>query len=130
MGVEVQRANLSPRALELIMTNEGGVDGTYRLLKNIMGLWLVQQCKRSFEAAGGKYDFPQLMELAAGAKPLGSLVNLNDSRFLNPADMPTEIQAYCRETKQAVPKTDGELIRCCYDAWPSNIAKFSIPLKS
>jgi rhamnulokinase len=116
MGVEVQRANLSPRALELNMTNEGGVDGTYRLLKNIMGLWLVQQCKRSFETADRKFDYPQLMELAARAKPLGSLVDLNHPRFLNPADMPREIQNYCRETKQAVPKGVGELIRCCYES--------------
>ncbi len=116
MGVEVQQAALSPRALELNMTNEGGLDGTYRLLKNIMGLWLVQQCKRSFDAAGRKYDYAQLAQMAAKAKPLRSLVNLNDPRFLNPPDMPKAIQNFCRETKQPVPKTDGELIRCCYES--------------
>jgi rhamnulokinase len=116
MGVEVEQAALSPRALELNMTNEGGLDGTYRLLKNIMGLWLVQQCKRSFDAAGRKYDYAQLAQMAAKAKPLRSLVNLNDPRFLNPPDMPKAIQNFCRETKQPVPKTDGELIRCCYES--------------
>jgi rhamnulokinase len=116
MGVEVEQAALSPRALELNMTNEGGLDGTYRLLKNIMGLWLVQQCKRSFDAAGRKYDYAQLAQMAAKAKPLRSLVNLNDSRFLNPPDMPKAIQKFCRETKQPVPKTDGELVRCCYES--------------
>ena len=116
MGVEVQQAALSPRALELNMTNEGGMDGTYRLLKNIMGLWLVQQCKRSFEAAGRKYDYAQLAELAAEARPLRSLVNLNDPRFFNPPDMPKAIQEFCRETKQPVPKTDGELVRCAYES--------------
>jgi len=116
MGVEVNKAVLSPRALELNMTNEGGLDGTYRLQKNIMGLWLVQQCKRSFDAAGRKYDYAQLVRLAAKAKPLRSLVNLNDPRFLNPTDMPKTIQEFCRETKQSVPKTDGELIRCCYES--------------
>jgi rhamnulokinase len=116
MGVEVKKANLSPRALELNMTNEGGVDGTYRLLKNIMGLWLVQQCKRSFDAAGRKYDYVQIAELAVKAKPFRSTLNLNDARFFNPPDMPKAIQAFCRETKQPVPKTDGELVRCCYES--------------
>jgi len=116
MGVEIQKAVLTPRALELNMTNEGGVDGTYRLLKNIMGLWLVQQCKRSFDAAGKKYDYSQLATLAAKARPLRSIVNVNAPRFLNPPDMPREIQGFCRETKQPVPRTEGELIRCAYES--------------
>lgn len=116
MGVEVKQAALSSRALELNLTNEGGLDRTYRLLKNIMGLWLVQQCKRSFDAAGRKHDYAQLSQMAAKAKPLRSIVNVNDPRFLNPPDMPTTIQEFCRETKQPVPKTDGELIRCAYES--------------
>lgn len=116
MGVEVKQAVLSPRALELNMTNEGGIDGTYRLLKNIMGLWLVQQCKRSFDLAGRKYDYAQLAVLAGKARPFRSIVNLNDPRFLNPPDMPRTIQEFCRETKQPVPKTEGELVRCCYES--------------
>lgn len=116
MGVEVKQAALSPRALELNMTNEGGLDGTYRLLKNIMGLWLVQQCKRSFDAAGKQYDYAQLGAMAAKAKPFRSIVNLNDPRFLNPPDMPKAIQKFCRETEQPVPKTEGELVRCAYES--------------
>ncbi|HEV7927272.1 MAG TPA: rhamnulokinase family protein [Verrucomicrobiae bacterium] len=116
MGVETPKAVLTARALELNMTNEGGIDGTYRLLKNIMGLWLVQQCKRSFDSAGRKYDYVQLAQLAAKSKPFRSLVNLNDPRFLNPPDMPKAIQEFCRETKQPWPKTEGELVRCCYES--------------
>jgi rhamnulokinase len=116
MGVEVQKAALSQRALDLNMTNEGGLDGTYRLLKNIMGLWLVQRCKRAFEERGRQYDYVQLAQMASQAAPLRSLVNLNDPRFLNPPDMPKAIQDYCRETKQPVPKTEGELVRCCYES--------------
>ena len=116
MGVEVKKAALTPRALALNMTNEGGIDGTYRLLKNIMGLWLVQQCKRSFDAAGKKYEYSQLAALAAKAKPLRSIVNLNDPRFLNPPDMPRAIQDFCRETRQPVPKTEAELVRCAYES--------------
>jgi len=116
MGVELKKAVLSPRALDLNMTNEGGIDGTYRLLKNIVGLWLVQQCKRSFDAAGRNYDYVQIAALAGKARPLRSLVNLNDPRFLNPPDMPKAIQEFCCETKQPVPKTDGELARCAYES--------------
>jgi len=116
MGVELKQAVMSPRALELNMTNEGGLDGTYLLLENILGLWLVQQCKRSFEAAGRKQDYAQLARLASSARPLRSLVNLNDPRFLNPPDMPGTIREFCRETKQPVPKTDGDLVRCCYES--------------
>jgi rhamnulokinase len=116
MGVEVKNAVLSARALEMNMTNEGGIDGTYRLLKNIMGLWLVQQCKRSFDAAGGNFDYAQLAALAAQVPPCRSIVDANDPRFLNPPDMPKAIQTFCRETKQPVPKTPGELVRCAYES--------------
>ena len=116
LGVEVPQATLTHRALELNMTNEGGIDGTYRLLKNIMGMWLVQQCKKSFEAAGQRLDYAQLTALAAKAKPLRSLVNLNDPCFLNPPDMPKAIQEFCRQTKQPVPQTPGELVRCALDS--------------
>lgn len=116
MGVEVQTASLTPRTLELNLTNEGGVDGTYRLLKNIMGLWLVQQCKRSFEARGSSTSYAELEQLASQAKPLRSIVNPDDSRFLNPPDMPKSIQEFCKETKQPVPKTEGELTRCARES--------------
>ncbi len=116
MGTEVKQASLSAQTLAYNLTNEGGIDGTFRLLKNIMGLWLVQQCKRSFEARGKKYDYAQLANLAAKAPALRSLVNPDDPRFLNPPDMVKAFQSYCRETKQPVPKTEGELVRCAYES--------------
>lgn len=116
MGVEVNKASLSPRTQELNLTNEGGLDGTYRLLKNIMGLWLVQQCKRAFDARGREYQYRELVRLAAKSPPLRSLVNPDDPRFLNPPDMPRAIQEFCRETSQPIPKTEGELIRCAYES--------------
>jgi rhamnulokinase len=116
MGVEVRKASLSARTQELNLTNEGGLDGTYRLLKNITGLWLVQQCKRAFEARGRKYEYKELARMAEKAAPLRSLVDPDDSRFLNPPDMPKAMQAFCRETRQPVPKTEGELMRCAYES--------------
>ena len=116
MGVEVGQACLEPRVLELNMTNEGGFGGTYRLLKNIMGLWLVQQCKRSFDSRGGQNDYNALGRAAAAARPLRSLLNVNSPQFYNPPDMPRAIQDFCRETGQFVPKTKGELIRCAYES--------------
>lgn len=117
MGVEVQRASLTPRTQELNLTNEGGLDGTYRLLKNIMGLWLVQQCKRAFDRRGKKpYEYAELAALAEKAAPLRSVVDPDDARFLNPPDMPKAIQEVCRSTGQRAPKTEGQLVRCAYES--------------
>jgi rhamnulokinase len=116
MGVEVNKPSLSQRTLELNLTNEGGLDHTYRLLKNIMGLWLVQQCKRSFDSRGNTLDYAQLARLAAQAPALRSLVNVDDARFLNPPDMPKAIQSFCRDTGQPIPRTEGELTRCAYES--------------
>lgn len=116
MGAEVQEASLTPQTQQWNLTNEGGLDNTFRLLKNIMGLWLVQQCKRSFEARGKRYDYAQLAKLAAQSRPGRSVVDPDDPRFLNPLDMPKAIQECCRETGQPVPRTEGELVRCAYES--------------
>ena len=116
MGVEVAKASLAERTQALNLTNEGGLDGTYRLLKNIMGLWLVQQCKRAFDARGKSYEYRELARLAARSPALRSLVNPDDPRFLNPPDMPKAMQDFCRETGQPVPKSEGELVRCAYES--------------
>src|SRR5207244_13569014 len=83
MGLELRRAQLSQRVSEFNLTNEGGVDDTYRLLKNITGLWLVQQCKRAFDNAGKKLDYPKLVRMAKVAPPLRSLVDPDDPLFMN-----------------------------------------------
>jgi rhamnulokinase len=116
MGVEVSSALLGKRVLELNLTNEGGVNFTYRLLKNIMGLWLVQQCKRSFDSRGKQHDYDALVRLANESPPLESLVDPDDARFLNPPDMPAAIQSFCRETDQTAPETEGSLVRCALES--------------
>ncbi|MFM7100203.1 MAG: FGGY-family carbohydrate kinase, partial [Verrucomicrobiota bacterium] len=107
---------LSERALRYNLTNEGGVDGTWRVLKNVMGLWLVQRCRAALEAGGGPVDYPVLMEQAAQATPCRSLVNPDDGRFLNPADMPAALRDFCRETGQPGPLSPGEGVRCALDS--------------
>ena len=116
MGLEVPEAVLTSRALELNVTNEGGVDGTYRLLKNIMGLWLVQQCRLSFERRGNHLEYDELTSLAASAEPFRSLVDPDDPRFLAPDDMTEALASWCRETRQPVPETEGQFIRCCLES--------------
>jgi len=102
--------------LELNVTNEGGVDGTYRLLKNIMGMWLLQQSRRAFAEKGKELSYEQLERMAAEAPAFRSLVNPNDDRFLNPPDMPSAIQDFCRETNQPVPETEGQVARCIFES--------------
>jgi rhamnulokinase len=116
VGIESPAPLLSPRALELNVTNEGGVDGTWRVLKNVMGLWLVQRCRHAFAQRGGTDDYARLTALAEAAAPLRSFVDPDDPRFLNPIDMPAEIQAFCRETNQPVPEDEGALIRCVLES--------------
>jgi len=116
MGAEIQKASLTPQTLAHNMTNEGGVDDTYRLLKNIMGMWLVQQCKKSFEKEGKNYTYAELEQMATKATALRSIVDPDDSRFLNPADMPKAMQEYCKETGQPIPTTEGELMRCARES--------------
>uniref|UniRef100_A0A7C4QUR1 Rhamnulokinase n=1 Tax=Schlesneria paludicola TaxID=360056 RepID=A0A7C4QUR1_9PLAN len=116
LGLELPHAVLTPRALELNVTNEGGIDGTYRLLKNIMGLWLVQECRRSFERNGQHVDYQALTALAGAAPPFRSLVDPDSAEFLAPADMPAAIREWCQKTAQPIPDSPGTLVRCCLES--------------
>ena len=116
IGVEVADAVLTPQALAYNVTNEGGVDGTYRLLKNVMGLWLVQELRRSFERAGRPRDYADLTRLAAEATPFGPLVDPDDAAFLSPADMVAAVQEFCRRTGQRPPESDGAFVRCALES--------------
>lgn len=116
MGLEVSQAILTPQALARNVTNEGGVDGTWRLLKNIMGLWLVQECRRSFERQGRTTSYADLTQAAARAKPFASLVDPDAPEFLAPTDMPTAIRAWCQQHGQPVPADDGALVRCALES--------------
>ncbi len=116
LGVELHEPDLSPRSFELNLTNEGGVDGTYRLLKNIMGLWLVQECRRSFAKGGSGSDYAALVTAAESAPAFRSLIDPDDARFLNPPDMPAAIAQFCGETDQPIPGSEGEFVRCALES--------------
>ena len=116
LGLEVDDAILTPEALEQNVTNEGGIDGTYRLLKNIMGLWLVQECRRSFERDGREVGYDAITSMAEQAEPFKSFVDPDHPDFLSPDDMPTAIRERCNATGQPVPETDGELVRTALES--------------
>jgi rhamnulokinase len=116
MGLELPHPVLSQRALELNVTNEGGIDGTYRLLKNIMGLWLVQECRRAFERAGKSLSYSELTRLAAAAKPFCALVDPDAMAFLAPPDMPAEIVKWCQARGRPAPSTEGEFVRTALES--------------
>jgi len=116
MGVELPAPVINEEVRAANFTNEGGVRGTTRFLKNIMGLWLVQECKRSFARQGIDLNYDQLVQLAGSAAPFKSIINPDDARFLLPEDMPKAIAQFCTETNQPVPSSPGEYIRCCLES--------------
>lgn len=111
LGAEVAQPVLSPRAFELNLTNEGGIGGTIRLLKNIAGLWLVQECRRTWAKAGQEYDYATLTKMAEGASPHLAFINPDEPEFAQPGDMPARIVDHCRKTGQAVPQDPGQFVR-------------------
>lgn len=116
MGIESQSPIISEHTRRLNFTNEGGVDGTTRFLKNIMGMWLIQEVQRIWEGEGMKYSWPEMVELARKAEPFKFLINPDDSMFLNPRDMTQAVRDYCYQTAQGTPQSHGETIRCIYDS--------------
>ncbi len=116
MGVEVPGPVVTDKCRELNFTNEGGVGGTIRLLKNIAGLWLIQQCRAVWQRGGRQYDWSQLTQAAQAAKPLVSLVNPDDVRFVAPDNMPESLRGFCEETGQSVPESDGAVVRCALES--------------
>ena len=116
MGTELLEPAINEKSLAFDFTNEGGVDGTFRFLKNIMGLWLVQECRRTWARGGEAFSYDELTRMAAEAAPLRSLVEPDYGDFLKPGDMPSRIRAFCEKTGQAVPRSKGEVVRCALES--------------
>jgi rhamnulokinase len=115
MGVEKRAPLITEQSAALNLTNEGGVGGTFRVLKNITGLWLVQQCQRAW-ARERAYSYAELVQLAAAAPPCGALIDPGANAFMNPPDMPETIRQACRETGQEPPASVGPMTRCILES--------------
>ena len=115
LGVEEKSPILTKEALERNFTNEGGVGGTIRFLKNVTGLWLVQQCRKAWESTR-TMGYEELTKLAGEAPPFQALIDPDDPAFLNPPDMPEAIRAYCRKTGQKPPATEASFIRAILES--------------
>ncbi|HEX9372561.1 MAG TPA: FGGY-family carbohydrate kinase, partial [Roseiflexaceae bacterium] len=107
---------LSDAAQELNVTNEGGVAGTIRLLKNVAGLWLAQESRRQWQREGISYGWEELLALADQAAPFASLIDPDAPEFLHAGDMPERIRAFCRRTGQPAPASVGAVVRCCLES--------------
>lgn len=116
MGVELSKPVINEQSRTLGFTNEIGYGGTVRLLKNIIGLWILQECRRQWAREGAKYEFAQLEKLAVATPPFVTLINPDDPRFLSPDNMPEKIADFCRETNQPVPASPGAHVRCMYES--------------
>ncbi|MFD0670191.1 rhamnulokinase family protein [Cohnella sp. GCM10027633] len=116
MGTEVDKPVINETAQKLNFTNEGGAYGTIRLLKNIMGLWIINESRREWERQGASYSFPELVRMADQAEPFQQFIEPDDESFLAPGDMPSRIADYCRKTGQQVPQSHGQTVRCILES--------------
>ncbi|MBV9624131.1 MAG: rhamnulokinase [Acidobacteria bacterium] len=111
VGTELDSPRITPDAMRLNFTNEGGVCGTTRLLKNVMGLWMLQGCRRAWAASGKTFEYRELMELAAEEPAFVHVLDPDDERFLRPADMLSAINQFCESTQQPAPRNPGAYVR-------------------
>ena len=116
LGTELDSPVITPDALRLNFTNEGGVNGTTRLLKNVMGLWMLQGCRQSWAAQGHSYDYRELIELAARETSFRYLIDPDDQSFLRPADMLAAIDKFCTRTHQPTPQEPGAYVRTVFES--------------
>jgi rhamnulokinase len=116
VGAELDRPLVTPACRARNFTNEGGIGGTTRLLKNVCGLWLVQQCRAAWQRAGKDWTWEQLTALAAEAPPLGTLVDPNHPSLVAPADMPEAIRKLARDTGEPVPESTAAVVRTALES--------------
>jgi rhamnulokinase len=116
LGAELDSSCTNAKAQAAMFTNEAGVGDKIRFLKNIAGLWLVQECRRAWLKSGEEYTYQRLAELAANEPGGRTLVNPAYPSFQTPGDMPGKIAEYATATGQPVPNTPGQFVRCCLDS--------------
>lgn len=111
MGIESKDAIINARSSELNFTNEGGIEGTTRFLKNITGMWILEQCRKEWKAQGKDYGWGELAQMEQSGEAFRSMINPDDPMFANPASMLSAIREYCQKTGQPVPETDAQVAR-------------------
>ena len=116
MGIETRHAVINERSYALNFTNEGGIEGTTRFLKNICGMWLYERCRKEWPEEVRRLSHPELQGSAMDVEAFRSIINPDDAMFANPPSMIEAIQQYCRQTCQTVPQTPPELCRCIFDS--------------
>ncbi len=116
MGTELHAPRIDDATAKFDFTNEGGAFGTIRFLKNIMGLWLIQESRRQWRREGCEYSFAQLEAFARECKPFACFINPDDPSFATPGNLPERIREFCRRTGQYVPVSVGEIVRCIYES--------------
>jgi rhamnulokinase len=116
MGVETAAPIITPKALAGGFTNEGGIGGTIRFLRNIAGLWLISECRRQWQREGSEYSWDALLDRAEREEPFRYIIDPDAPELLNPPDMPAAIRALCRESGQEPPETVGAVVRCCLES--------------
>lgn len=116
LGIEVKTPVITPLSEQYAFSNEGGVEGDIRYLKNVMGMWLVQESRRQWQREGKEYTFAELAKLGAQAKPFQRAINVDDIRLRSKGNVPEVISLLCEESGQEPPQTPGEVIRCINDS--------------
>ena len=116
MGIETKQPIISEESFRHNFTNEGGVEGTTRFLKNICGMWILEQCRKEWEREGKAYTYPQIVEMAYSAEPFTTFINPDDSSFANPQSMLKAIEAFCLRTGQSAPQNDAQIIRTIFES--------------
>lgn len=116
MGVELEAPVISQDTYSMNYTNEGGINRTTRLLKNIMGLWIFQECKRAWDKSGNARSFDELEMMADQSQPFKAFIDPDADIFYSPGNMPSKVVEYCRATNQAIPATEGEIVRCIMES--------------
>ena len=123
MGVELQEPEITENSFALNYTNEGGVDGTTRFLKNITGMWLLEQCRATWKKEGKDYSYPEIMQMMQTTQPSVDLLDPDAREFAAPTDMPTAIRLYCEARGLAVPQDDAAMIRLIFDSLAAKYAE-------
>lgn len=116
LGVELDQPVINEKTYTLNYTNEGGFNNTTRLLKNIMGLWIYQECRRSWEKEGTPVTFDELENAAGAAEPFKCFIDPDDDIFYSPGKMPQKVVDFCRDTGQRLPESRAEIVRCIMES--------------